>query len=428
MQRPIMILVLMLGIALPSAIAQTEKPSPAAVDRYGDPLPDRAIARLGTMRLRHGLSASRIAFAPGGKVLASVGRWPGLCLWDADTGRLLHRCSVPFSAYGAAFSPDGSKLFTGRHLIDVATGKEIRQFKTRGDADSAAFSPDGTTVASARYTGGPADIILWNANTGDELRELSGHRGYVTALAFSPKDSKILVSAGEDKSIRLWNAATGKHLYSFDGHDKPVAAIAFAPDGKVLASVGEEPLVRVWDASTGKPLRQLKLDSVSIYSVAFSPDGKLLACEGAGGIISLWNPETGQEVRKWETHSIAISSIAFAPDGKTLASASSGVIRRWNVETGKEVEPLAAHHGRILSLRYAPDGKTLFSCGEDRKVAEWNLGSNQLSGRLFRDTLGQSGAVFLRAVDLSPDGKILAQAPRVRYADGSFNKTSIISL
>ena len=53
MKKAIAMLVLML--ALGSGAAQPDKPplvkkeAPAAVDRYGDPLPDGAIARLGTM-------------------------------------------------------------------------------------------------------------------------------------------------------------------------------------------------------------------------------------------------------------------------------------------------------------------------------------------------------------------------------------------
>jgi hypothetical protein len=79
---------------------------PPAVDRYGDPLPAGAVARLGTVRLRHPNTIGVIAYSPDGKVLAA-----------ADGGSGSHR--------GLGWS---SSTFEGSlRLWDVATGKELRR-------------------------------------------------------------------------------------------------------------------------------------------------------------------------------------------------------------------------------------------------------------------------------------------------------------
>jgi RNA polymerase sigma factor (sigma-70 family) len=92
-----------IGIAVPIAadpldrVAKPVAPSPVAVaqsapavDLYGDPLPEGAIARLGTVRFRHGGQLQSIAYSPDGKTIAS-GNFGRIMLWEAETGKPIAR-------------------------------------------------------------------------------------------------------------------------------------------------------------------------------------------------------------------------------------------------------------------------------------------------------------------------------------------------
>src|SRR5262249_46866271 len=73
----------------PKAVAAA--PAPLRTDRYGDPLPDDAIARLGTVRLRHAAPIRAVAITPDGKLIASTSNDNTVRVWDTASGRELHR-------------------------------------------------------------------------------------------------------------------------------------------------------------------------------------------------------------------------------------------------------------------------------------------------------------------------------------------------
>jgi RNA polymerase sigma factor (sigma-70 family) len=68
--------------ALPTAADEVRR------DRYGDPLPAGAVARLGSLRLFHGELVENVVLSPDSKLVVSCAR-DGARLWNAITGREL---------------------------------------------------------------------------------------------------------------------------------------------------------------------------------------------------------------------------------------------------------------------------------------------------------------------------------------------------
>src|SRR4051812_49238713 len=99
------------------------------LDLLGDPLPEGAIARAGTSRLRHDRMVIGIACSPDGKLVASGG-WDNLVrLWDGKTGKEVRRLEGHTKPiYGVAFSPDGKLLVSNGQentirVWEVSSGK-----------------------------------------------------------------------------------------------------------------------------------------------------------------------------------------------------------------------------------------------------------------------------------------------------------------
>jgi WD40 repeat protein len=132
---------------------------------------------------------------------------------------------IHFNGTPMAFSPDGSALAVGSPdgslgLWDIASASPrylVSLFNAdAGEVVSAvALSPDGSLIAAAggmAFSGGGGlggltgteqfTIYLLDAVTGQTLATLTGHKGLVNTLAFSP-DGTLLISSG-DVTLRFW--------------------------------------------------------------------------------------------------------------------------------------------------------------------------------------------------------------------------------
>src|SRR5262249_11776130 len=146
-------LLVLRGIAPPANANEPgsmRKPG-SRVDEAGDPLPEGAVARIGTVRLRQPSEVCSVAFSPDGKLLATGGRYEGVRLWDATTGKVLRFLPAKGAQgiFHLACSPDSKTLVSSVddgavEIWDVATGKRSHHFGGRSRTlGPLCFSEDG---------------------------------------------------------------------------------------------------------------------------------------------------------------------------------------------------------------------------------------------------------------------------------------------
>src|SRR5262249_28618040 len=136
-------------------------------------------------------------------------------------------------------------------------------------------------------------VCVWDAATGRELHRLAGHRQRVTAVAFRP-DGHVLASADgtwffrapQPKGpgdVRLWDAETGEFIRSLAGHRAGVAGLAWDAAGERLACAGWDGVAVAYDGTTGAERLRVAADRDWLRAVAFSPDRRLLVTGGSDG-------------------------------------------------------------------------------------------------------------------------------------------------
>src|SRR6516164_5272707 len=77
-----------------------------------EPLPQGALNRFGSMRMRHGSRILCLNYTSNGRILAAGGGDDPVRLWDADTGLELRQCKETW-VNAMVFTPLDSGLITG---------------------------------------------------------------------------------------------------------------------------------------------------------------------------------------------------------------------------------------------------------------------------------------------------------------------------
>jgi WD40 repeat protein len=73
------------------------------------------------------------------------------------------------------------------------------------------------------------------------------------ARAWSP-DGRRIVSASSDNTLRIWDADSGQGLRTLSGHENSVWGCAWSPDGRRIVSVSSDGTLRLWDVQRGREL------------------------------------------------------------------------------------------------------------------------------------------------------------------------------
>lgn len=284
-----------------------------------------------------------------------------------------------------------------------------------GQVLNVAVSHDGRYV----LTGGDLSVFLWEADTGQIVRQFGGRTAPV-AVAFSP-DRRFVLTGGLDGMAHLWDAATGREVKRFveqraknkdedEGENESrVLGVAFSPEGRSVLTRSPDGVVRLWDVSSGKETRKFA-GLGEVFSAAYSPDGRfvLIGANDGDSVVRLYSAANGKEVRRFADGVYA----TFSPDGRFVLAALETTVL-YEAATGKKVREFKGT-GKVL---FSPDGRYVLTPNEFAGVSGINVDTGERLGvsdtaRLWDATSGALVREFntrheITSAAFIPDGHAL---------------------
>ncbi len=365
----------------------------------------------------HQDDVSSVAFSRDGKWLLTASYDKKARLYDVETGQLLKEYfGHTWWVWSAAFSRDESRIVTASQdgtviVWSTETRQPMPPFTGHtGPVYAAAFSPDGQYVVSGGYDN---RVLVWRP---DDVKRFD----YSSAIA-ADKDGFVSETDPKTKLTTRRRATSAAKFREFEGHTAPVRAVEFSPNGKMVLSAGNDNTIKLWSfagdaagestdgkAAGGKLVKSLRGHASWVRSAVFSPDGHSVLSGGHDAEAKLWSIAGYEEVRVFQErvlqgHTDAILAAAFSKDGRRVVTAGRDrTARTWEFATGKPLVTFEEGHEYLASTAvFFPGGKKLLTAAADNTTRVWDLTTGTQSLRL--DKTGRAAVAAI-----SNDGSLIA--------------------
>ncbi len=416
-----------------------------AQDRLGDSLPEGAVQRLGTLRMRYSTGIGDLIYLPDGRAAVAAGG--KVDIWDTADGQIVESHAVTdASVTGINVSADGTRLLVAdsNSLVreyDLTTAEEIRQWPTeQSSLQSAHYSPDETHVLTTGSR--PPTIKEWDLDSGDELVSITGKMHYFHEAIYDAAGETACVvgGAGSNEVISQFDLATGEMLKTWlkdyythdrsivlseDGerilvgsrhsatewllssheqqgkftghHGHAVTAVAYCKEPEQLLTGSRDGSIRRWDRLTGDILLRWFPHEAYAAHIRVSPDGKWVLSYGRGQ-VAVSSIEDGSPRVAWDRHGGPVQAVATLPGGRCVSGSADSTLRVWDTTTGDALATIGSVGIGAFSVATSADGSRVAAGCKDGIVREYGMPG----GELLRELKGHLG--YVRSVTYTPKG------------------------
>jgi len=267
------------------------------------------------------------------------------------------------------FSPDGRQIAAitsdnrNIKIWDAANGQELITITTDSESSiySFCYSEDGRTIAFRDSASGVGAVKVFDLVNNRQLRSFPVVGTISPENRFS-HDGKRYFTCNNTQII-IYNTETGRELRTITTQNYSVTTMVWRPDGRQLVSVDRNNVMKVWDAETGRELRSTQLEHDFYSNIAFSPDGRRLALRPRNRLIVL-DAENYREVaaiNSLETiRGSSYINVNFLNEKQTIFETYEN-IHLWDIETGRKVwsvsKFISEFDAYFVNAYFSPDNR-----------------------------------------------------------------------
>jgi len=176
---------------------------------------------------------------------------------------------------------------------------------------------------------------LWDGSNGKPFGVVMAHPGAVLAGGFGSGD-EVVWTLADDGLVRLWQTRTQKAIGPAIKHEG-LRTADMHPKSKLLVTAGMDKTVRLWEvgssAQIGEPLAQ---DAGVLQVRMGGADGNLLVAGDDSGRALVWAVDKRKTIGEPLQHKKEVLEAAFDSSGeRVLTLAGDRVARLWETQTGR---------------------------------------------------------------------------------------------
>jgi WD40 repeat protein len=199
--------------------------------------------------------------SPDGRLIAHMDETNITIIDQADGTELISLVDHSEPVNAVAWSPDGERLVSvsGNHPnrndpdggAIAATDATVRIWDPRRGEQLAQWASQTVAYTAVDWFAGliavgdwAGDVQIRDANTGEIVALLQGHRGMINTVSWSP-DGELLATAGQDQTVRVWSIPNENPLRIWE-HPAEVTRLVWSPDSDRIATSANDDAIRIW--------------------------------------------------------------------------------------------------------------------------------------------------------------------------------------
>jgi len=205
---------------------------------------------------------------------------------------------------------------------------------------------------------------------------LTGHARPLTFLKYN-REGDLLFSCAKDNFVTLWLSNSGRRMGTYLGHNGAVYQCDVTYDSKRLVTASSDSTLRLWDTQSGIELCKFqyrepcRATSLSLGNeLAVVTTDAFMRTSSSIHIVRIANDMADQITEDLLTIKVDLGRItrAFFHDVNRhlITSHDDGSVRRWDVETGQHLQTEYLHEKHIKDLKFSEDGTHFITASTDK--------------------------------------------------------------